>query len=140
MSQSFLAGAAVRSIMPSPQIVDNTLHALMTVRFDESGSPPHAKALAMTLGRTSVMLIGLDLGGAHEPPAQPLREAVAQATDLEIADVVISCTHTHSAAMIEPLTGPHPYFDLVLQAAADAAAEAWASRRPAPVGPRTTPR
>ncbi|MDP7397099.1 MAG: hypothetical protein QF541_09535 [Lentisphaeria bacterium] len=135
MSNSFLAGAAARSIMPLPAMVDNTLHLMITVRLDEPGSPPKAKALAMTLGRRSLMLIGLDLGGAGTAHAGALREAVSRATGLDVEDVVVSCTHTHYAAVLEPFDGEHTYFDLVVKATVDAAAEAWARagrRRPRP--------
>ena len=115
-------------------MVDNTLHPMMTVRLDEPGSPPKAKALAMTLGRQSRVLIGLDLGGAGGAHAGHLRKAVAQATGLTVEDVVVSCTHTHSAAVLEPLDGAHPYFDMVAKASVEAATEAWASRRPGRVG------
>ncbi len=115
-------------------MVDNTLHLMITVRLDEPGSPPKAKALAMTLGRRSLMLIGLDLGGAGTAHAGALREAVSRATGLDVEDVVVSCTHTHSAAVLEPLDGEHPYFDLVVKATVDAAAEAWDLRRPAGAG------
>jgi neutral ceramidase len=134
MSDTFLAGAATRSIMPPAEMVDNTLHPMMTVRFDEPGSPVQAKALALTLGQQSVMLIGLDLGGASDAQADHLRCAVAEALGLTAAQVVISCTHSHSTPGIEPLTGAHPYFDLVVRASVQAAGAAWTVRRGARIG------
>ena len=134
MSDIFLAGAASRSIMPPADMVDNTLHPMMTVRFDEPGSPVQAKALALTFGPGSVMLIGLDLGGALDAHADHLRSAVAEAVGLTAAQVVVSCTHSHSTPGLEPLTGAHPYLDLVVRASVEAAHAAWSARRGARIG------
>ena len=134
MSEVFLAGAASRSIMPPAEMVNNKLHPMMTVRFDEPGSPVQAKALALTFQGRSAVLIALDLGGASDAQAQRMRQAVAEAGGLTASDVVISCSHSHSTPGIEPLDRAHPYFDLVATAALEAAVEAWSARRGARIG------
>ena len=53
----FLAGAAVRSMVPTPGMIDNTLHHPMTVRPDEHGSPLRVKALALTFGARRLLLV-----------------------------------------------------------------------------------
>ena len=60
MNAEFCAGVGVRSITPTRQLVSNGLHCTMTVRFDEEGSPLNAKALALSFGGKSQVLIALD--------------------------------------------------------------------------------
>lgn len=134
MSTAFQAGVAVRNITPTPQLVNNTLHCAMTVRTDEYGSPLNAKALALSFEGKSQMLVTLDLAHIRNPAAQLAREAVAAATGLAVDDVVLSCSHTHSAPMLDPVDGPHPFLDLVIRQATDAAREAMRSQRPARFG------
>ena len=77
MNNVFLAGAAAGDIKPTPDIVDNTLHCQMTVRFDAPGSPLQSKVLAATFGGRSMVLVGLDLANLPEPHVACLRQAVA---------------------------------------------------------------
>ena len=134
MTNAFLAGAAARDIRPTPEIVDNTLHCQMAVRFDAPGSPIQSKVLAVTFGRRSVILVALDLFILQEPHVASLRQAVAATTGLRVEDVVISCSHSHSTPLAEPLDGPHPYFELIQHASVGAAKEAWGARLPARIG------
>ncbi len=134
MDDEFRAGGATRSIMPSPAMVDNTLHYAMTVRFDEPGSPLCAKALALSHGPTQCLLIALDSCGMGRAHAAALRCAAAAATGLSRAAIIVSASHSHSAPHFEPLERPHPYFELVQRAVGEVAAEAWAARQPARIG------
>jgi neutral ceramidase len=136
MDTELHAGVAVRDITPTPQLVDNSLFSTIqiTVRTDGQGSPLKAKALVLSFRGKPRMLVALDLVLLFDPAAQMVREAVAAATGLAIDSIIISCSHTHSAPMVEPLDKPHPFLDFVAQQAADAAAEAMRSQRPARIG------
>lgn len=130
----FLAGVAVRGIVPTPEIVNNSLHSNMTVRFDEPGSPLKVKALAMTLNRKGFILVAVDNVVLRQVHCDPLRQDAAAATGLRADDVVISSSHSHSTPFAEPIEGPHPYFDFIRERAREAVVEAWKGRRAARVG------
>jgi neutral ceramidase len=134
MSSEFCAGVGVRDITPSPQLVDNTLHTAMTVRPDERGCPLYARALALRFGQKPRVLVALDLVFMVNPAAQVVREAIAAATGLSMEDIVVCCTHSHSTPFVEPVDRPHPFLDFVTRRAADAAADAVRSLRPARIG------
>ena len=134
MTTQFLAGAAQRVITPAADLCDDTQHSNMSVRFDETGSTMYAKALAMSLGETNGLLIVLDVVVMGRDQCDVLRQSLARQLGLQSADVVISCTHSHSTPFPEPLDGPRPFYDLVCRQATEAAAAAWAARRPARLG------
>ena len=133
-AENFFAGAASRSIMPTKEMVNNSIHSNMTVRFDELGSPLNTKALALTFGDKSFVLIALDIVGVGNSHSDPLRKAIANSIGLDPDEIVISASHSHSTPFIEPMDGPHPYFDFVLRQSVEAAKEAWKSLRPARFG------
>lgn len=126
-----LAGSAVRSIMPTREMVDNTLHYPMTVRLDQEGSPLKVKALALTFDDQQVLLVNLDLCAADIPKSNAIRKAVSKSTGVSFDNILIECTHSHSTPFLEPLDGPRPFFDFVCGQCVEASAEAWSSRRPA---------
>ena len=134
VNAEFHAGVGIRNITPPPQLVNNSLHCAMTVRFDEQGSPLYAKALMLSFGGQPRMLVSLDLVFLLDPVARVLRETVAAATGLAVKDIVVSCSHSHSTPMIEPLDRPHPFLDFVTRQTVDAAVEAMHSQRPARIG------
>ena len=134
MERTFMAGAASGSIMPSPQVVDNSSDPQLGVRLDEVGSPLEVKVLALSLGGRSLILVALDTFTIQQSSADSLRGAVTAATGLARGNVLISCTHSHSTPSIESLDIPHPYLDQVMAATVDAAGRAWESRRPACFG------
>jgi neutral ceramidase len=134
MNTAFEAGAAVRNITPTPELVNTTLHHAMTVRADECGSPLKAKALALSFGGKSQVLVTLDLPHIRDSAAQLIRGVAASATGLAVDDVVLSCSHTHSAPFLDPVDKPHPFLDFVAGQTADAAREAMQSQRPARFG------
>ena len=96
MSDHFVAGAAVRSIMPTARDFDNALHAPMSIRLDERGSPLAAKVLIMTCRSRSLMLVALDTVRIPGCSADVLRQAIGAACRLPAESIVISCTHSHS--------------------------------------------
>ena len=131
----FKAGAAGASIMPSPQIVANTWHPLMAVRFDEVGSPLQVKVLALTYGdHCNVLLVNLDTINIPQSSADNLRQAIADTLKIQTQDVFIFCTHSHSTPCIEDLGREHLYFDFVKAKTCEAVEQAWAIRQPARFG------
>ena len=133
-AKDFFAGAASRSIMPAKEMVNNSIHSNMTVRFDELGSPVNAKALALTFGDKSIVLIALDISGVKNSHSDHMRKAIAASIGLEPDEIVLSASHSHSTPFLEPMDGPHPYFDFVLKQSVEAVKEAWKLRRPARFG------
>ncbi len=125
---------AERSILPDPQIVDNTLHGNMTVRFDQLGSELRVKSLALQFGGTQRLLLALDIVFVSDPHAARLRRAVMDATGVPDAEIVISASHSHSTPFLEPFDGPQPYFDLVMTRSVEAAKAAMNNLGPAKVG------
>ena len=134
MSNEFLAGAGMCSLMPPPEAVNNALHANMMVRVDEQGSPLRAKALALTRGEVNGVLIALDFVYLLRSHCDVVRKEVAERLGLHPGDIVVSCSHSHSTPFAEPLEGPHPVFDFVCRQALAAAEAAWGARRPARLG------
>ena len=134
MASCFLAGSAVRGLMPAPDCIDNSLHCCMTVRVDEVGIPLLAKALAMTCAETSFVLVALDLCFLLRAHCDRIRQAIADSISIHPERIVVSCSHTHSAPFVEPLDAPHPYFDFISRQCVEAATEAWDARSPARFG------
>jgi hypothetical protein len=134
MNPEFYAGAAARNIVPPPEIVNNSLHPNMTVRFDELGSPLQVKALFMRCHEQSWMLLAMDSVGMSWEQAYFIRQGVAEAAGLSMENIVVSASHSHSTPFLEHLTKPHPYLDFVKQQAVDAAIEAGQMSRPARFG------
>jgi len=131
----FQAGAAMASIMPTPEVIHNTWHPQMAVRFDEQGSPLYVKVLALSFeDRRELLLVNLDTVNIPTSSADKMRESIARPLGIHHQDVVISCTHSHSTPFVEDLRREHPYYDYVAAAARSAAGQAWAARRPARFG------
>ncbi len=140
MRAEFTAGAAQRLLEVTPDIVDNSLHSCMTVRFDEAGSPMRAKALALSQDETQALLVALDAAFLPREHCTVLRREISAQTAVPLEGIVISCSHSHSTPMAEPLERAHPFFDLIRTQAVAAAAEAWQARRPArPCDSRRSP-
>ena len=133
MKTVFRAGAAMRDIMPTREMINNALHHIMSVHTNGLGSPLHTKALALEQGNLKVLLVSLDLIGLGDR-ALPLRKGVAKAAGIDVEHIVACCSHTHSSPRVEPMSGPHPYFDLILSRTVEAAKEAVAALQPAKMG------
>src|SRR5881397_2916259 len=82
MKTNLLAGAAARGIVPDPELVNNSLHSNMTVRFDERGSELQAKVLALQFGGSKRLLLALDIVVISNPHAEKMRQALASVTGL----------------------------------------------------------
>jgi hypothetical protein len=92
----FRAGAATSNITPdlgSP-IVGGFLPFPATDVHDEL----HARCLVLDDGKTMLAFVVCDLLGMHRSVSTEARKLIAEATGIPPERVMISCTHTHSAA------------------------------------------
>lgn len=135
MSERFTAGVGAGEIMPTKEMADGSQHSVMTVRTDELGCPLWTKALAMSLGDTTVLLVAVDTCVLNQNHCDLMREKIFEQTDVPVDNIVVSCSHSHSTPIAEKLEdGPHPYFDLICERSTEAAVEAYRSRQPARMG------
>ena len=61
MEGQFAPGVAVRDIMSTRETVIRTRHTRATVHTEALGNPIKAKALALSLGDTTVLLVDVDV-------------------------------------------------------------------------------
>jgi neutral ceramidase len=97
-----MAGAATSNITPElgAEVVGGFLPYPCTNIHDEL----HARCLVLDDGKTKLALVVCDLLGMHRSVAMAARELIEKETGIPAANVVISGTHTHSAA--NALGGP----------------------------------
>lgn len=138
MHVKLLAGAAARSIVPDPDLVNNALHSNMTVRFDERGSELQVKALALKFGNSKRLLLALDIVYIPNPHAEKMRRTISLATGLPEDEIVITASHSHSTPFVEAFEGRQPYFEFVLKRSVEAAEEALRKLLPAKLGTGVT--
>jgi hypothetical protein len=129
---SFLAGAATRRITPPLERGPVYLAGFQPNRCATGVDLDlHARALALRSDEQSVVLVAVDLIGLGLPDIEEIRARLAQRGG-EGAQLVVACTHTHSAPDTLGLWGPGPdvsgvdatYLELVKRAIIDAAIEA----------------
>ena len=90
-----LAGAATSNIAPEigADIIGGFLPFPSTHIHDEL----HARCLVLDDGKTKLALVVCDLLGMHRSVSVEARKLIEKATGIPAANVLISCTHTHSA-------------------------------------------
>lgn len=90
------AGAATSNITPDigSEIVGGFAPFPSTQVHDEL----HARCLFLDDGKTRVALVVCDLLGMHRSVSVEARKLIEEATGISPGNVLISCTHTHSAA------------------------------------------
>lgn len=95
-SLTFRAGAATSNITPDIglDIVGGFVPAPLTHVHDEL----HARCLVLDDGKTKLALVVCDLLGLHRSVAIEARKHIESATGIPAGNVLISATHTHSAA------------------------------------------
>lgn len=92
-----------------------------------------ARAIALSSGDTSLVLVVCDLLGMSPAYSRPVREAVAAAAGIGIDHVLVSCTHTHQGPSVmtgtDALGWPNPpgYEEILQRGCVDAATQATAS-------------
>ncbi|OYW71221.1 MAG: hypothetical protein B7Z37_28340, partial [Verrucomicrobia bacterium 12-59-8] len=93
---ALMAGAATSNITPElgAEVVGGFLPYPCTNVHDEL----HARCLVLDDGKTKLALVVCDLLGMHRSLCVAAREMIEKETGIPMANVVISGTHTHSAA------------------------------------------
>ncbi|MDZ4850440.1 MAG: neutral/alkaline non-lysosomal ceramidase N-terminal domain-containing protein [Pirellulaceae bacterium] len=91
----FRAGAATSNITPELgiDIVGGFVPSPATHVHDEL----HARCLVLDDGKTKIALVVCDLLGMHRNVSLEARKQIQEATGIPSDNVLISCTHTHSA-------------------------------------------
>jgi len=97
--QSLKAGAATSNITPpiGAQIVGGHLPVPSTHVHDEL----HARCLVLDDGRTKLALVTCDVVGVHRLVCEAAKELIQAEAGIPPANVLISATHTHSAASVQ---------------------------------------
>ena len=92
---SFRAGAATSNITPElgMEIVGGFVPYPATHTHDEL----HARCLVLNDGKTTIALVVCDLLGMHRSVSVEARRLIQEAIGIAPGNVLISCTHTHSA-------------------------------------------
>jgi hypothetical protein len=95
MNQTTLqAGAAAVDITPPMKV---TLAGSLTRRYAEGVIDPlHARAIVIDNGQTKVVFVLLDIIAFSHEDCGDVRQGISQALDIPIANVCVSCTHTHT--------------------------------------------
>lgn len=99
LASPVLAGFAEADITPPSGY---RLSGSYEERFaDGTGSPLLAKAVAISLGARTALLLSLDLTGIPPAFGRKLREQIAAANSLQLSEIIITATHTHTAPEFE---------------------------------------
>jgi neutral ceramidase len=97
-----------------------------------------ANALYITDGKTPLLLVSCDLVGLDQATVAPIRDAIADATDVPARQVIITCTHTHSGPSLLRTNYHFPvdaaYIQQLSQKLVVVAGDAVAAARPAKIG------
>lgn len=98
-AQSLRAGAATSNITPpiGADIVGGHLPVPSTHVHDEL----HARCLVLDDGRTKLALVTCDVVGLHEMVCEAAKKRIQEQVGIPPANVLISATHTHSAASVQ---------------------------------------
>lgn len=135
-SQHLLAGTGRRCINPPPKIAHGGWGAQKHEQAEGIDMDLWVTALALSDGKSTALLLDLDIQILTNQVADRIREAVSKATGLAIENIHASATHTHSGPVpykswIEKgyeLVGP--WFENVYQWCAEAAKESIANLKP----------
>jgi hypothetical protein len=103
----FFAGAAVEDI--SPREFPAPVNGSMAGRFaDEVSDPMHAKSLALSDGSHEIILCVIDACMVPREICEEAKRQVTEETGVPAANLLISATHTHSAAAMTPVFQSDP--------------------------------
>jgi neutral ceramidase len=98
-----LAGAATSNI--TPEIGGEIVGGFLPFPSKHIHDELHARCLALSDGKSTVALVVCDLLGIHRSVSVEARKIIEAETGIPAANVLISCTHTHSATNA---IGNHP--------------------------------
>lgn len=132
------AGAAVSDITPK-QFPINMPGGFAANMAESAHDPLNARALVLDDGTTKIVMAVVDnLGGAQEP-LEEAKEIAAQRTGIPKDHMLVSSTHSHSAAALSAHAGDGPaevvaYHKVFVDGVADAIIRANAALQPAKLG------
>src|SRR5687768_17573803 len=96
MTSQLQAGIARADITPPVGIAHANWGAQAHERAAGVDLPMWATALALSDGKTTTVLIDLDISGLRAENATKVRQAVAERTGLPTGNIRLAYTHTHS--------------------------------------------
>jgi len=134
-AEEFLAGAATSNITPSigSPIIGGFVPFPSTHVHDEL----HARCLVLDDGTTKLAIVVCDLLGIHRVVSDQARQLISEQVGIPPENVMISATHTHSAASalggdrLQPDQTADDYQQFVARRIADGVTRAFNNRRPA---------
>ena len=136
--QSLKAGAATSNITPpiGAEIVGGHLPVPSTHVHDEL----HVRCLVLDDGQTKLALVTCDVVGVHRLVCEEAKKQIQQHAGIPPANVLISATHTHSAASVQGqdrlkhTESLDDYQKFVVQRIVDGVRRAVTNLRPAEIG------
>lgn len=145
MSEPFRAGAAARAISPLPEHLDAGVYLggygfYRARRAEGIHDDIFCRALALSDGATTLLLLALDLVGIRPARLLEIRRAVAGVARLPLERVLVACTHSHASPDAQGLWGgvPDAYFPYMQRRCVEAASAALAELKEARLEPGTT--
>src|SRR5688500_19701169 len=90
------AGVARADITPPVGIAHANWGAQAHERAQGVDLPLWATALALSDGKTTTVLVDLDLGGLRAENAMKVRQAISERTGIPASHIRLAYTHTHS--------------------------------------------
>ena len=96
---TLLAAATAADITPDPGLLNWTLQPPRP--YGEVHDPLYARAIVLSDGSTKLALLSWDLLDAREHAVQRVRQAIAAATDIPAAHVIVQASHNHSGPKSE---------------------------------------
>ena len=134
----FRAGAAASNI--TPNLDSGIVGGFVPFPASHVHDELHARCLVLDDGKTMLAFVVCDLLGMHRSVSIEARKLIADATGIPPERVMISCTHTHSAASAlgaDRYTSEQPLDDyqrFVARRIADGVRRAIGNLRPAEIG------
>ncbi|MEP6670614.1 MAG: hypothetical protein ABJF10_15765 [Chthoniobacter sp.] len=135
------AGAAASDITPK-EFPINMPGGFSANPAQSAHDPLHARVLVLDDGTTTVVMGVVDNLGAGPDVLDEAKEIASQKTGIPKDHMLVSSTHSHSAAALSNRAGPAPvvaYHKVFVDGLADAIIRAHAALRPAAVGAAADP-
>jgi hypothetical protein len=130
---SLLASAVARTVSPLPEHLAAGVYlggygSYRQRRAEGVHDDLFCRALALSDGGTTLLLLVLDLVGARPRWLLELRRAIARTAGLPVEHVLVACTHSHASPDTQGLWGgvPNAYYRYLHQRCVEAATSALA--------------
>ena len=139
LAAKFRAGAAAVDITPKefPLNMPGGFSANMA---ESAHDPLHARAMVLDDGTTTRAMVVVDNLGAGPDVLDEAKEIASKQTGIPVEKMLISSTHSHSAAPLNTRSAPAAaYRKLFVEGVADSIIKAHAALRPAAVGAASHP-